>query len=272
MPRRLYIAFIAIVLLNDSTTATAEYLIGVTRNNDVYRISSDFLQVTKLNQVETQWQFDCLAQDSMGRLIAFASTDINLVRSVHLIELDPVTGAVVSDRDITALTPTSVITASAFSPDGILYGVSWGEVNGVFSQQFVKVHPDTGNTDVLGQLSGLFVTGMDFDSHGDLYGWGTGFYAARGIVRVDLDSLTLEALLEPSALPQQEAIAVDSHNRLISGGSGGIIPISMPSGQLGGYIDMGGISFTGLEFIVPEPASSFLAFGLAGVLLLRRRK
>lgn len=272
MPRRLYIAFIAIVLLNDSTTATAEYLIGVTRNNGVYRISDDFQQITELNQVETDWKFDCLAQDSMGRLIAFASTNILLPRSVHLLELDPVTGAVLSDRDITALTPSRAITASAFSPDGILYGVSFGEVNEGFFQELVKVDPDTGNIDVLGQLSGLFIEGMDFDSHGNLYGWGTGFYAARGIVRIDLDSLTLEELLEPRPLPQQAAIAFDSHNRLISGGLGGIIPISMPSGELGGYFDVGGISFAGLEFIVPEPASSFMAFGLAGLLLLRRRK
>jgi hypothetical protein len=264
MPRHLYIAFISTLLLNGSTTATAEHLIGVTRNNDVYRISNDFQQITKLNQVETDWKFDSLAQDSMGRLIAFASTNINLMRSVHLIELDPGTGAVLSDRDITALTPSWVIAASAFGPDGILYGVT--DVDANFIQRFIKVDPDTGNIDVLGQLSGSFVTGMDFDSHGDLYGWGTGFFISKGIVRIDLDSLTVEALLEPWGLPQQGTIAFDSHNRLISGGSIGIVPISMPSGQLGGYIDMGGINFTGLEFIVPEPST--LALGSVALLSL----
>jgi hypothetical protein len=276
MRRVLSFALVLLICSTNSTTGHAEYLIGVARDNNVYRVSSDFKQVTKLAHLEAEWQFNCLAQDSTGRLFSFASMDGTQPRSSHLIELNPATGAVISDRNITDTLPDGTILAAAFGPDDTLYGINLVRLNGVLVQQFVKVDPDTGNTDILGQFSpsALIVTGMDFDSNGALFGWGTLNPGAKGIVRIDLGTLALQDIFaEPGEVRAQWAIAFDSQDQLVSGGLERIIKIDMPSGELGQSYNVPRVSFTGLEFIVPEPSTLSLgSFALISLAALRRRK
>ena len=246
------------------------------RDNNVYRISSDLQHATRLYHYNAAWQFDCLAQDSAGRLFAFASTDVTSPRSSHLIELDPVTGVVLSDTDISNVSPDGAILSAAFGPDDTLYGVNRIGVSSVQGQQFMKIDPETGNAHVLGEFSpsGLYIAGMDFDSHGVPYGCGTLNSQATGIVRIDLDTLALQDIFaEQDVVPPQWAIAFDSNDQLVSGGLGRITKIDMPSGELRQVVRGIGISFTGMEFIIPEPSA--IALGSVAVIALaafRRRK
>jgi hypothetical protein len=252
------------------TSVRGEHFIGVSWDGEVYRIDKNFDDAVLLQQ--TEWHFNSLAQAKDGRLFATSSTNVGPIFTDQLIQLDAVTGAVISVVDIKKPGPPihrRYVSAMAFDLDGVLYATYLHQPDSTYYEELITVDPDSGIAEVKGRIL-RHITGMGFDSFGNLYGSSLGVTFRSRLVSIDVELLTVKDLDVDPFDADVHSIAISPEGRLFAAGRRQF-SVDLKTGEnlIAGELP---IDLRGLAFVVPEPMTASLALLCLVSLAVRRRK
>lgn len=212
--------------------------------------------------------YHALAQDSHGDLYAgyFVTTDSN----GRVARINPVTGAPLAVFN--AVTPGGGgIRGLAFDQADRLFAVvNRDDSSGspTLPDDLYEINLAAQTTSLIGSMGRLGVQGFDAAPSGDLFAWDV----SAGLLRVDpATGATVDVNPAIGGTASIQSIVFAPDGRLF-GARDALFSINPSTGAFTQIGPGGGPDLRGIEWVVPEPSSTFLATIAIGILRMVRRR